>query len=89
MHVHAIMHYIIHILHACACYNALYCIYMHVHAIMCYIIIIIYFVAMQEKFFGTIVTKENFLEWRKKFDEEMRAKKSRDFNVETIGLTGA
>ena len=29
---------------------------------------------VQAKFFGTPVTKENFLEWRKKFNEEMRLK---------------
>lgn len=43
---------------------------------------------MQEKFFGTVVTEENFLEWRKKFDEDMRARKSTEISTQPIGLTG-
>ena len=28
----------------------------------------------QAKFHGTVITRENFLEWRKKFEEEMKEK---------------
>ena len=45
---------------------------------------------MQAKFHGTIVTKESFLEWRKKFEEEMNLQlESKDnSSSQSMRLTG-
>lgn len=45
---------------------------------------------MQAKFHGTIVTKESFLEWRKKFEEEMNLQLETKDNSSTqsMRLTG-
>ena len=45
---------------------------------------------MQARFRGTIVTKESFLEWRKKFEEEMNLQlESKDnYSTQSTRLTG-
>lgn len=42
---------------------------------------------MQAKFFGTAVTKENFLEWRERFEAEMKLNVPKSSN-QTGRLTG-
>ena len=47
--------------------------------------------AHQAKFHGTPVTVENFMEWRRKFEQEMaieRGGKGKDSSQQTTKLTG-
>lgn len=51
-------------------------------------LVIIWVPELQAKFFGTAVTKENFLEWRKKFNEEMKVHKRSSSSEQSARLTG-